>query len=169
MFEAPLAALHRPSNSRSGTFRLPFNHNCICRGCNGVKTRRRILSSPSCDSTGRICVCAFRFAGEMQSGPIASRQRRLSPSHFLAFSLMRPLRDVENKEHTSWCTCELTARRGPDFIFELSWRNEMFTKRRPSKNRQHVRLFCFWPQRIFKGFLANILHDNLLNIGPWDS
>lgn len=54
--EAP-SACYRPSNSRSGTFRLPFNHNCICRGCNGVKTRRRILSSRHVTPPGEyICV-----------------------------------------------------------------------------------------------------------------
>ncbi|KAK1900230.1 DNA ligase, partial [Dissostichus eleginoides] len=71
----PLTASYRPSDRRAGTFRLKLGHNCICRECNGAKSRRlsRILSTPSCDTVGRIYVCPFRFAGEMQPRPIVSR------------------------------------------------------------------------------------------------
>lgn len=74
--------------------------------------------SASCDSAGRIYLRPARFAGEMQPRPIASRRRRLSASHSLAFSLVRHSRDVGNYNYRAGKAA--TAGRDPGFMFDLN-------------------------------------------------
>lgn len=95
---------YSPSNSRSGTFGLPFNHNCICRGCNGVEKNPPPHPLPRRHVTphGRIWApCPFRLPGEISARPIAARQRRPFP-HFL-LSLAWCLHGAsKTKETSSW-------------------------------------------------------------------
>lgn len=82
-----------PADSQLQTFKQPQRDlqapvNCICRDCNGEKPAAAAASSPSsCDSAGRIYLCPFRFAGEMQPRPIVSRLRRLSAALIFSLSL----------------------------------------------------------------------------------
>ena len=77
----------------AGPSGFPFNHNCICRGCNGVRTRRRILS---------LCVMWLRRANISASCSFRRRNaasaNRVSAEASLCFSFSRFL----SREAFTW-------------------------------------------------------------------